>query len=74
MISVLLGDYSSEDKEAVSGEWGFQGLWDDSQGGRRKGQHNGPLQTCIEPVCNPQLSPNGFMITALWEFHKESPL
>lgn len=48
MIIILLGDYSSEDKEAVSGERGFQGLWDDSQGGRRKGQHSGPQQTCIE--------------------------
>lgn len=35
MIIILHRD--SEDKEAVSRERGFQGLWDDSEGGRRKG-------------------------------------
>lgn len=66
VIIILLGDYPSEDKEAVSGERGFQGLWDDSHGVREEGA----TADSHWAVYNPQLSLNGFMITAPWEFHR----
>lgn len=49
MIIILLGDYPSEDKEAVSGERGFQGLWDDSHGVRRKGPRQTRTELSITP-------------------------